>query len=128
MNEPTIILSGTDPDLPKQVPAGVKRYTGLREMARGGTAVLQSAFDPVTGRTVAIKKLLHLFRGDCLRELAEKRVAHLAHRLGRRHFRILHAAKIRAEVIPEFGEFLRAFGEEFRWIRRIHSLSIHGLD
>ncbi|MBB3207123.1 serine/threonine protein kinase [Rhodopirellula rubra] len=58
MNEPTIILSGTDPDLPKDVPRGLKRYTGPREMARGGTGVLQSAFDPVTGRTVAIKKLL----------------------------------------------------------------------
>lgn len=57
MNEPTIILSGTDPDLPKTVPPGLKRYTGLREMARGATAMLQSAFDPVTGRTVAIKKL-----------------------------------------------------------------------
>ncbi len=58
MNEPTIILSGTDPDLPKPVPPGLRRYTGLREMARGATAVLQSAFDPLTGRTVAIKKLL----------------------------------------------------------------------
>ncbi|MCM2370907.1 serine/threonine-protein kinase [Aporhodopirellula aestuarii] len=64
MNEPTIILSGTDPDLPKDVPPGLKRYTGKREMARGGTAVLQSAFDPVTGRTVAIKKLLPETRFD----------------------------------------------------------------
>ncbi|EMI55375.1 serine/threonine-protein kinase [Rhodopirellula sallentina] len=64
MNEPTIILSGTDPDLPKNVPRGLKRYTGLREMARGGTGVLQAAFDPVTGRTVAIKKLLPETRFD----------------------------------------------------------------
>jgi serine/threonine protein kinase len=83
MNEPTIILSGTDPDLPKQVPAGLKRYTGLREMARGGTAVLQSAFDPVTGRTVAIKKLLPEKKFDRLerrRLLREARVtAQLQH-------------------------------------------------
>lgn len=63
-SEPTIILSGTDPDLPKSVPPGLKRYTGLREIARGGTGVLQSAFDPVTGRTIAIKKLLPATRFD----------------------------------------------------------------
>lgn len=64
MNEPTIILSGTDPDLPKNVPQGLRRYTGIREMARGGSALLQSGFDPVTGRTVAIKKLLPETRTD----------------------------------------------------------------
>ena len=63
-SEPTIILSGTDPDLPRSVPLGLKRYTGLREMARGATAILHSAFDPVTGRTVAIKKLLPETRFD----------------------------------------------------------------
>jgi len=64
MNEPTIILSGTDPDLPKDVPHGLRRYTGPREMARGATAILHSAFDPLTGRTVAIKKLLPETRTD----------------------------------------------------------------
>ncbi|WP_404310762.1 serine/threonine-protein kinase [Neorhodopirellula lusitana] len=63
-SEPTIILSGTDPDLPKSVPPGLKRYTNPREMARGGTGVLQSAFDPVTGRSVAIKKLLPEMKYD----------------------------------------------------------------
>lgn len=82
-SEPTIILSGTDPDLPRSVPPGLKRYTGPREMARGKTAQLQSAFDPVTGRTVAIKKLLPEMRFD-LRErrrlLREARVtAQLQH-------------------------------------------------
>lgn len=56
-NEPTIILSGTDPDLPRKVPAGVRRYSGLREIARGGNGVLEAAFDPVTGRNIAIKSL-----------------------------------------------------------------------
>ncbi len=56
-NEPTIILSGTDPDLPRKLPSGVQRYSGLREIARGGNGVLHAAFDPVTGRTVAIKML-----------------------------------------------------------------------
>lgn len=56
-NEPTIILSGTDPDLPRKLPSGMRRYSGLREIARGGNGVLQAAFDPVTGRTVAIKTL-----------------------------------------------------------------------
>ncbi|QDT06816.1 Serine/threonine-protein kinase PknD [Rubripirellula lacrimiformis] len=56
--EPTILLSGTDPDLPQNLPPGLKRYTRFREMARGGSGLLQSCFDPVTGRTVAIKSLL----------------------------------------------------------------------
>ncbi len=56
-NEPTIILSGTDPDLPRKLPSGIRRYSGLREIARGGNGVLSAAFDPVTGRTVAIKML-----------------------------------------------------------------------
>ena len=62
--EPSIILSGTDPDLPRDIPQGLARYTGFREMARGGTGVLRSCFDPVTGRTVAVKSLLPETRND----------------------------------------------------------------
>ena len=57
MSESTIILSGTDPDLPREVPSGLARYTGFREMAKGGGGALRSCFDPVTGRVVAIKTL-----------------------------------------------------------------------
>ncbi len=64
LNEPTIILSGTDPDLPRDIPPGLARYSGFREMARGGNAVLRSCFDPVTGRTVAVKSLLAETRND----------------------------------------------------------------
>jgi serine/threonine-protein kinase len=56
-SEPTILLSGTDANLPSNVPSGLRRYTGFREMGRGGSAILRSCFDPVTGRTVAIKTL-----------------------------------------------------------------------
>jgi serine/threonine-protein kinase len=63
-SEPTIILSGTDPDLPRNVAPGLGRYTGFREMARGGCAQLRSCFDPVTGRTVAVKSLLPESRRD----------------------------------------------------------------
>jgi serine/threonine-protein kinase len=62
--EPTIILSGTDPDLPRNLASGIGRYTGFREMARGGTAYLRSCFDPVTGRTIAVKCLLPEVRRD----------------------------------------------------------------
>jgi eukaryotic-like serine/threonine-protein kinase len=55
--EPAIILSGTDPDLPSRPPVGAKRYTNLRHMAEGGSAILRSGFDSVIGRTVAIKSL-----------------------------------------------------------------------
>jgi len=56
--EPAIILSGTDPDLPSRPPIGSKRYTNIRAMAQGGSAILRSGFDSVIGRTVAIKTLL----------------------------------------------------------------------
>ncbi|MGB0758559.1 MAG: serine/threonine-protein kinase [Rubripirellula sp.] len=56
-SEPNIILSGTDPDLPAHVAEGLGRYTGFRDMAQGGCATLRSCFDPVTGRTVAVKTL-----------------------------------------------------------------------
>ena len=58
MSSEPIILARTDPDLPRDIPMGLKRYTGFREMARGGSGVLRSCFDPVTGRSVAIKSLL----------------------------------------------------------------------
>lgn len=57
-SEPSIILSGTDPDLPPEIPSGLARYTGFREMARGGGGMLRSCVDSVIGRTVAIKSLL----------------------------------------------------------------------
>lgn len=58
ITEPSIILSGTDADLPPSLPAGLKRYVGLREMARGGSAMLRAGLDSVIGRGVAIKSLL----------------------------------------------------------------------
>lgn len=63
-NEPSIILAGTDPDLPREVAAGLARYQGFREMAQGGSALLRSCFDPVTGRSVAVKTLLPATRDD----------------------------------------------------------------
>ncbi len=81
--EPAIILSGTDPDLPRNPPVGHKRYSNVREMARGATAQLRSAFDTVIGRTVAIKSLLpEQFRNQVERRrlLREARVtAQLQH-------------------------------------------------
>ncbi len=63
-NESSIILASTDPDLPRNVPPGLGRYTGYREIGRGGSALLRSCFDPVTGRTVAVKTLLPATRRD----------------------------------------------------------------
>ena len=53
-----IFLSATDYELPKTLPEGVDKYTGFREMARGGSAVLRTCFDQMTGRTVVMKSLL----------------------------------------------------------------------
>lgn len=63
-SEPTIILSATDPDLPRDLPRGLKRYTGFREMTQGGSGTLRACFDPVTGRTVVVKTLHESAKGD----------------------------------------------------------------
>ena len=57
-------ISTTDIHLPSPVPVGLSRYVDRKEMARGGNGVLYSAFDPVSGRTVVIKVLLHEHRLD----------------------------------------------------------------
>lgn len=53
-----IILSSTDPDLPKDPPRGLAKYQNFRPMARGGNAQLRSCWDPIIGRTIAVKTLL----------------------------------------------------------------------
>ena len=83
MSSEPIILSGTDSDLPQSVAPGLSRHTGFREMARGGNGLLRSCFDPIAGRTVAIKSLLPNAardRGERRRLLREARVtAQLQH-------------------------------------------------
>ena len=83
MSSEPIILSGTDADLPKVVPNGLARYSGFREMARGGSGLLRSCFDTITGRVVVVKTLLpKVFRdrGERRRFLREARVtAQLQH-------------------------------------------------
>lgn len=53
-----IILSGTDRDLPDELPTGMARYTNFTEMTSGNSARLRSAWDTVMGRTIVIKTLL----------------------------------------------------------------------
>lgn len=59
-----IFLTATDHDLPETLPHGLEKYTNFREMARGGSAVLRTCFDRLTGRTVVVKTLLPEFRHD----------------------------------------------------------------
>ncbi|MEN1681547.1 MAG: serine/threonine-protein kinase [Planctomycetota bacterium] len=83
VSQPPIYLSSTDVDLPAVLPVGLAKYTGFRDMARGGNATLQSAVDTITGRTVAIKTLLPALRGNRAEErrlLREARItAQLQH-------------------------------------------------
>ncbi|KAA1261726.1 Serine/threonine-protein kinase PknD [Rubripirellula obstinata] len=83
MAESLIVLSATDADLPRNIPAGMERYTGFREMAAGGCSRLRSCYDRVTGRTVAMKslKIESLFdRRERRRLLREARItAQLQH-------------------------------------------------
>jgi len=59
-----IFLNATDYDLPANLPAGIGKYANFREMARGGSAVLRTCFDQITGRTVVMKTLRPECRGD----------------------------------------------------------------
>ena len=59
-----IFLSSTDYDLPEPLPQGLAKYSNFRDMARGGSAVLRTCFDRITGRTIVIKTLLPEFRQD----------------------------------------------------------------
>ena len=59
-----IFLSATDYDLPEPLPQGLAKYSNFRDMARGGSAVLRTCFDRITGRTIVIKTLLPEFRQD----------------------------------------------------------------
>jgi len=59
-----IFLSSTDYDLPDPLPQGLAKYSNFRDMARGGSAVLRTCFDRITGRTIVIKTLLPEFRQD----------------------------------------------------------------
>ncbi|MFM1902108.1 MAG: Serine/threonine-protein kinase PknD, partial [Planctomycetota bacterium] len=59
-----IFLTATDYALPDPLPEGVAKYANFREMARGGSAVLRTCFDQLTGRTVVMKTLLPEFRDD----------------------------------------------------------------
>lgn len=80
---PEIILSSTDPDLPKEPPRGLGKYQNFRPMARGGSAILRSCWDPIIGRTIAVKTLLPELKNDLTerrRFLREARVtAQLQH-------------------------------------------------
>lgn len=80
---PTIILSGTDRDLPDLFENSHKKYVDERLLFNGRKAYLEAVFDNVTGRMVARKSLRHELRNDeeeRRRFLREARVtAQLAH-------------------------------------------------
>jgi len=59
-----IFLTATDYELPAVLPDGIRKYANFREMARGGSAVLRTCFDQITGRTVVMKTLLPRWRED----------------------------------------------------------------
>ena len=59
-----IFIASTDCDLPDRVLVGMEKYTNFHEMSRGGTGLLRSCFDLITGRTVAMKTLLPEFAQD----------------------------------------------------------------
>ncbi|WP_417850446.1 serine/threonine protein kinase [Thalassoglobus sp.] len=80
---PTIMLSGTDHDLPELLEGTYSKYSDERLLFNGRKAYLEAVFDNVTGRMVARKALRHEFRNDAeerRRFLREARVtAQLAH-------------------------------------------------
>jgi serine/threonine protein kinase len=61
---PKIILSGTDPDLPKGFSNGFEKYSNFKPMASGGKAVLTACWDSIMGRTVCLKTLQPKYVND----------------------------------------------------------------
>ena len=61
---PKIILSGTDPDLPKGFSNGFEKYSNFKPMAAGGKAVLTACWDSIMGRTVCLKTLHPKYADD----------------------------------------------------------------
>ena len=59
-----IFLTSTDNELPDDLPEGLQKYVGFREMARGGSGILRTCHDQITGRTVVIKSLLPKYIKD----------------------------------------------------------------
>jgi len=80
---PTIILSGTDRDLPDLFENTYSKYSDERLLFNGRKAYLEAVFDEVSGRMVARKTLRHELRNEQeerRRFLREARVtAQLAH-------------------------------------------------
>ena len=64
-----ILLTSTDYELPARLPEGIEKYTMFSEMKRGGSGMLRSCFDQLTGRSVVMKSLLP----QCLNDEQEKR-------------------------------------------------------
>ncbi len=61
---PQIVLSGTDPNLPKQFTNSYAKYSQFKPMASGGKAELFSCWDNSLGRLVAVKTLRPEFAKD----------------------------------------------------------------
>ncbi len=59
-----IFLNATDYALPETLPQGLAKYANFRDMARGGSAMLRTCYDQMTGRTVVMKTLLPEVRHD----------------------------------------------------------------
>lgn len=59
-----IFQAATDHDLPRILPEGIEKYANFRPMAQGGSAILRTCFDRITGRTVVMKSLLPQFLLD----------------------------------------------------------------
>ena len=59
-----IFLTATDYELPEVLPEGIEKYKNFAEMTRGGSGILRSCFDQLTGRSVVMKSLLPQFVDD----------------------------------------------------------------
>jgi serine/threonine protein kinase len=139
-----ILLSATDFKLPKTLPEGIDKYTNFREMARGGSAVLKTCFDQITGRTVVMKSLLRQFqmdRQENRRLLREARVtAQLQHpntvpvyEIGRDHQQGLYFTMKRVsgenlfEILKRVAQAVPGSVSEFPLRRRVEIVATAGL-
>ncbi len=139
-----ILLSATDYKLPKTLPEGIDKYTNFREMTQGGTGVLRTCFDQITGRTVVMKSLRKQFqmdRQENRRLLREARVtAQLQHpntvpvyEIGRDHQQGLYFTMKRVSgenlftILSRVAKNVSETAEEFPLRRRVEIVATAGL-
>jgi len=98
--------------LPEVLPEGIEKYKNFAEMTRGGSGILRSCFDQLTGRSVVMKSLLPQFVDDEKEKRRLLREARVTAQL--QHPNTVPVYEIgRAEEVGVYFTMKRISGENF---------------